>query len=347
MQVMMINSYNGKQEFRYRLDRLKESVDPRYLVESLGFNIMRETAKELRGPCIVHGGDNKTAFRFNKETKTWVCFSHRCHEIFGADVIGLVQAVLDVDFLGAVKYLENLVGDIDSSNYIEYKRKKERELFIRSKKNNQPRSSIVTEECLLQFKPFRSKYFVKQGFTAETLDHFEVAGGYTDGGGLIRDIIPIRNDENKLVAYSFRDIWNFTDYDNKYIHTLNFNKDKVLYNLNNAKEHTKNKPLIVVEGFKSVWRFYQCGINNVVACMGASVSPGQRNLLYTYALNGVIIMFDNDGPGFSGCIKVCEDIRGKIDVTPVFITETDKDGKGLDPADLSKEVVYNYLKGYI
>jgi len=191
---MMKNSHNDRHEFRYRLDRLKENIDPRYLVESLGFNIVRETAKELRGTCQIHGGDNKTAFRFNKETRTWICFSHRCHETFGADIIGLIKGALDVDFVGAMKYLENIVGDIDGSRYVEYKRKKERELFIRSRKATQPKSSIVTEECLKQFKPFRSKYFVKQGFTAETLDHFEVAGGYTDVGGLIRDIIPIRDD---------------------------------------------------------------------------------------------------------------------------------------------------------
>lgn len=342
MQAMMTNSHNDKNEFRYKLDRLKESVDPRYLVESLGFNIMRETAKELRGPCIIHGGDNKTAFRFNKETRTWICFSHRCHEIFGADIIGLIKAALDVDFVGAMKYLENLVGDIDSSRYVEYKRKKERELFIRSKKTNQPRSSIVTEECLKQFKPFRSKYFVKQGFTTEILDYFEIAGGYTDGGGLIRDIIPIRDDEDMLVAYSFRDIRNFTDYDNKYIHTLGFNKDKVLYNLNNAKNFMKNGNLIVVEGFKSVWKLCQYDIQNVVAVMGTQITFGQENLLYKYPIDNLIIFFDGDTAGISGAIKICERLRGKLNVIPIFITE-----EGKDPADLSKEIISGYLKGYI
>lgn len=343
MQVMtMKNSHSDKQEFRYKLDRLKESVDPRYLVESLGFNIMRETAKELRGPCMIHGGDNKTAFRFNKETRTWICFSHRCHEVFGADIIGLIKAVLDTDFLSALKYLENLVGDIDSSHYIEYRRKKERELFIRSKRSNQPKSSIVTEECLKQFKPFRSKYFVKQGFTTETLDHFELAGGYTDGDGLIRDIIPIRDDEGKLVAYSFRDVRNFTDYDNKYILTKGFNKDGVLYNLNHNKNFIKNGNLIVVEGFKSVWKLYQCGIQNVVAVMGTQMTSGQENLLYKHSIENLIVFFDGDVAGISGSIKVCERLRGKINVIPIFITE-----EGKDPADLSCEKLHGYLKGYI
>lgn len=347
MQAMMMNSHKDRQEFRYKLDRLKESVDPRYLVESLGFNIMRETAKELRGTCIIHGGDNKTAFRFNKTTRTWICFSHGCQEIWGADIIGLIKASLDTDFVSAVEYLESLVGDVSDSNYSEYKRKKEKEEFIRSKKSHQPTSSIVTEECLKQFKPFRSRYFLNQGFSKETLDFFEIGGGYTDSKGYIRDIIPIRNNQGTLMGYSMRDIRDFTDYDNKYIHSLGFDKNSVLYNLYNAIHHIENKPLIVVEGFKSVWRFWDYGINNVVAVMGSKICPGQVNLFYMYAVDDVVIMFDNDGPGAAGCIKACKDIGNKFNVIPIFITEVDEDGKGLDPSDLSKDVVYNYLEGFI
>lgn len=347
MQVTMMNSYKDNQEFRYKLDRLKESVDPRYLVESLGFNVVRETAKELRGTCAIHGGDNKTAFRFNKVTRSWICFSHRCHEIWGSDIIGLIKAAMDTDFISAVKYLESLVGDISDSNYIEYKRKKEREEFIRSKRNNHPRSNIVTEEHLKRFRPFRSRYFLDKGFSKETLDFFEIGGGYTDGKGYIRDVIPIRNNEGFLVGYGMRDIRDFTDYDNKYIHSLNFDKDSVLYNLHNAKHHVKDKPLIIVEGYKSVWRLWEYGIRNVVAVMGSTLCPGQVNLLYMYAINNIVIMFDNDGPGVEGCLKACEELKSKLNIIPVFITDVDENGKGLDPSDLSKDVVYNYLESFI
>jgi len=342
---MKKNSYNDKQDFRFKLDRLKDSVDPRYLLENLGFNIIRETAKELRGPCKIHGGDGKGAFRFNKDTRTWVCFSHRCHEIFGNDIIGLVKATLNVDFIEAKKYLENLVGDIDTSNYVEYKRKKAREKFIQSMRSEQPKSSIG-EEALIKHKPFRSSYFIEQGFTRETLDFFEIAGGYTDANGLIRDIIPIRNAEGLLVGCSMRDIRDFTDYDNKYIHTIGFNKNDVLYNLHNAKKYTNEKPLIIVEGFKSVWRLHQNGIFNTVAVMGSNITLGQINLLCEYALKGAVIMFDNDVAGYSGCINACNSLKSRVDAVPIFITEVDKDGKGLDPSDLPKETIYDYLKGY-
>lgn len=351
MAVMMKkNSDKEWQEFKYNLEKLKEIVDPRYLVESLGFSVSRETAKEVRGACKVHGGDNKTSFRFNKETRSWVCFSHKCHDIFGNDVIGLIKASLNVEFNGAVEYLESLVGELGKSGLdsIEYRRKKEREAFVKSRKDTKPKSSIVTEDCLKQFKPFRSNYFKNKGFKKETLDFFEIAGGYTDSRGFVRDIIPIRNDKGELAAYSMRDISDLGDYDFKYILTKDFDKDKVLYNLYNAKNNIKDKPLIIVEGFKSVWKFYEYGIHNVVAVMGSFIGPGQRNLLYTYALNGIIvIMFDNDGPGSYGCVKACEELRNKLDVKPIFMTEVDEEGNGLDPSDLDKEVVYRYLKKFI
>ena len=260
-------------DYKERLEVLKASVDPRYLLESLGIKTERETVKELRGACKVHGGDNRTAFRFNKQTRTWVCFSHKCHDVFGNDIIGLIRGCQGLDFLDAVDFLSRLVGDVGAGQALAYERKKERDSFIHLYKESKPTSSIVTEECLKQFKPFRSKLFLNEGYKKETLDYFEIAGGYTDSFGYIRDVIPIRDEKGTLVAYSFRDIrGKVKDDDFKYILSKNFNKDFVLYNLNNARDYLKDKPIIIVEGFKSVWRLYEYEIYNVVAAMGSSSS---------------------------------------------------------------------------
>jgi len=349
MAVMMKKSTDKKwQDFRDRLENIKAAVDPRELVESLGFSVTRETSREIRGACAIHGGDNKTSFRFNKETRTWVCFSHQCHEVFGHDIIGLIKAAMSMDFLQAVSYLEKFVGDVDI-NLLDSRRKKEKEEFIRSRaKRSEAAAKNVNEKDLQLFIPFRSDYFLKKGYTKETLDFFEIAGGYTDSFKHVRDIIPIRDDEGTLMAYSLRDITDTESYDYKYIFTTGFNKDVVLYNLNNAKKYTDDKYLIVVEGQKSVWRLHQYGIKNVVASMGTYITTGQRSLIYKYALKGVVIMFDNDGPGYMGISKACEDLRGKLnDVVPIFITEVDVHGKGLDPSDLSKEEAYSYLSKYV
>ena len=116
----------------------------------------------------------------------------------------------------------------------------------------------------------------------------------------------------------------------------------MLYNLNKAKKYSEEKPIIIVEGFKSVWRFLSYDIPNVVACMGNKITPGQQNLLISYALKGIVVMFDCDVAGAEGISSAYKDLKDKIEVTPIFITQD-----GLDPADLSCEQIHQYLEGYM
>jgi hypothetical protein len=344
--MMTTRGFKKNDDFKQNLKNLKSVVDPRYLVESLGFVVDRETSKEIRCECIIHGGDNKTAFRFNKETKTWVCFTRRCHEIFGYDIIGLIQAVFSYDFMTALKYLQELVGDVDNLSFraLQYELKRDKEEFIRRNKKFEPGDSIVTEECLFQFKQFRSNHFIECGFSNEILDYFEVADGYTDRDGVIRDVIPIRDVMGLLVGYSLRDTRHEADDDRKYIHTYGLDKDRVLYNLHNAKNYGETMPLIVVEGQKSVWKMHEYGIYNVVASMGSKLTPGQCNLLCSYAMNGIITMFDNDLAGVNATTSAYKDLHTRMSVTPILITEVDNEGKGLDPSNLPKDTILEYLE---
>ncbi len=335
---MSINtSLNGNQTFRDKLETLKLSVEPKYLLESLGFKIEKENSKELRCACIIHGGDNKTSFRFNIDKRTWVCFSHHCQEVYGYDVISLVQAVLKVNFIQAIEYLQS-IASCDVYLY-EYKRRQEINKFVASNNSIQ---SVVSENNLLCYKGLRSNHFINDGFSNETLDYFEVGGGYVDKFGVIRDVIPIRDDSGKLVAYSLRDIRDFA-VDDKYINTPNFNKDKVLYNLYNVIKMGVAKPIIVVEGYKSVWKLYEYGIYNVVASMGSVITEGQTNLLCKYALKGVVIAFDNDLPGVVGMLYSYKALRKKINVIPLFLSGINLK-IGDSPAEFSKEDAYKYLE---
>jgi hypothetical protein len=84
-----------------------------------------------------------------------------------------------------------------------------------------------------------------------------------------------------------------------------------------------------------------------VAAIGSTVTQGQRRLLYSNALQGAVIFFDNDIAGVIGTIDAYSNLKSKMDIRPIFITETDENGNGLDPADLDKETMYNYLQEYI
>lgn len=338
---------NRWDDFKEKLDYLKSSIEPRYLLENLGISFEHDTHREIRCGCPIHHGDNKTAFRFNKDTRTWVCFTHKCHESHGNDIIGLIKGVTGKDFTESVNYLKFLMGDTNEVDYIEAKRKREMSNFMQSYDNVNLKPISVNEVSLDKFKCLRTDYFYKMGFSNSTLDHFEVAGGWTDKYNLQREIIPIRDHNNVLMAYSLRDIReNIEDDDFKYILTTGFDKQNCLYNLNNAKNFCDTLPIIVVEGFKSVWRLHECGIKNVVSTIGAGITEGQQLLLCRYALKGAVIMFDNDKAGVEATIKAYNDLNELLEVRPVFLQEMDKKGKGLDPSDLTQQQIYEYLETY-
>jgi len=337
----------GWEDFKDKLDYLKTSVDPRYLLENLGVSVEHETYKEIRCGCPVHHGDNKTAFRFNKDTRTWVCFTHKCHEAHGNDVIGLIKAITGRDFIASVDYLKFLMGDTNEIDYVEAKRKREISNFIQSYDTVILKHKSVNENSLNKFKTLRTGYFLSKGYKNSTLDYFEIGGGWVDSQDVAREIIPIRDHHGSLVAYSLRDTRdNVEDDDFKYILTPGFDKQNCLYNLDKAKKYGDVLPIIVVEGFKSVWRLYEYGIKNVVATIGAGITEGQQLLLCRYALKGIVVMSDNDKAGVEATIKACNALSGKLDICPVFIQEVDENGKGLDPSDLTQQQVYEYLKTY-
>ena len=330
------------------LNLLKESVDIFYLMDQLGIKYTKASRKELRGTCSIHGGDNKTAFRFNLQKRTWVCFTHKCHEEYGNDILGLIMAKMKCDFKQALSFLKNIAGDIDGvkTSYLKRKQNDERNNFI-STYGDPVVPSYVSEEALLLFKSLRFPFFtlpINGGFSVDTLNYFEVSGGFVDSFGIQRDIIPIRNAAGTLVAYSLRDITgNSIAEDSKYILTEGFVKDSVLYNLNNARRYCVDLPLIIVEGFKSVWKLYEYGIYNVVAVMGSCVTEGQVDLLKAYALKGIVILFDPDSAGLEGAEYSMKLLNGLVKYDIVLMSET----YGSDPAELSKEKTYSYLGSYV
>ncbi len=333
----------SKEDRRNQISRVKEAIDADQLLRALGFDISRNTADEVRAPCKVHGGDNKTSFRMSKQTKNWLCFSHGCHENVGYDVISLVRHVLGLSFPDAMKYLESISGvNIhDEAAYVEYKRQKDKRVFMdRMQDNKQVPSALVSEEYLKSFRKFRSIYFEDKGFSSSLLDEFEVGGGYVDKYGFQRDVIPIRDSEGVLRAYSCRDTTGKADYDYKYLLTKGFDKDKVLYNLYRAKQYMGEKRiLIIVEGFKAMWNCHRAGYKNTVACMGSRITTGQQNLLYSNAFT-IILLLDGDDPGMLGTAKAVKDMRGKINIVPKFFPYSDK-----DPGDVSTEELKTIIGG--
>jgi DNA primase len=93
-----------------------------------------------------------------------------------------------------------------------------------------------------------------------------------------RVVIPIHNDQGVLVAYAGRSPGDPPEGEGKYRFPPNFKKSLVLFNLHRAREHA-TEGLIVVEGFFTVFEFFQRNRKNVVALMGSSMSTEQERLI--------------------------------------------------------------------
>jgi len=315
---------------------IKQVIDPESLLSHLGFLILRRTSKELRGPCKVHGGDNPTAFRFNTESKTWCCYTRHCEGDKNKDIIGLVQLCTKQPFVESVKFLADLCG-INLENQAalteEFTKIKEQQEMLKEVRRNQtnvPVTSFFPEEVVEDLLPHRSDYFLERGFPEELLDFYGI-GGTTDGRGVHRETIPIRDEDGHLLTISARRT--DSDEDPKYTLMKDIKKEATLYNLHIAREYTgEDRTLILVEGFVDVWALSLLGIYNVVAMMGTYITPNQARLLWKYAEN-IIVMLDPDDAGREAAPKVAEMLSLGASVRVVDLPDG-KDPKNLTYIDL-------------
>jgi DNA primase len=329
------------------LANIKLTIDPESVLNHLGFNIVKRSGRELRGPCKIHGGDNITGFRFNLESRTWCCYTRHCEGDGDRDLVGLVQKATGSSFVDAVQFLADIAGvDLNdqgelSEQYLEMKQKREIQQEIKKASPVVPVTNHFPELVLEELKTQRSSYFEDRGFPADLLDFYEI-GGFTDSKGVHRETIPIRDEDGGLLTISGRRT--DSNEDPKYLLMKNINKGTTLYNLDVAKWYTgdvqagADRTLILVEGFVDVWGLAMQGVYNVVSAMGTDITPNQRDLLSKYAEN-VIIMLDADNAGRAGAVRVNKMLNKIVNTTVVDLLD------GKDPKDFTYADVKQYLGG--
>jgi DNA primase len=343
---------NNKQSLRAAIQNIKDAVDGANLLQSLGFEIKRDTGDEIRCRCVIHGGDNETAFRFKKSTKHFSCYTHGCHEE-SSDIIGLVCAVRKCSFKEALEFLSEHTGvPIESSDISESEaqrlctlkdlRKTKRETDFEKKllETSDPDKIEWMSSHVDHFIAKRTDYFERRGFPRHLLDLFEVGStNYFSEG--VRATIPIRDELANLVGVSTRIERELTEQDKnipKYRNLKNFNKENYLYNLHNAKDYAKyfGDTLILVEGYTGVWRLWQAGIPVGVSCMGVHLSDIQRHYISKHALH-CLVMLDGDKAGLKGTTQVEKALRGFVKVTS--FCELNQEPSKYEPEKLNELVM--------
>ena len=154
-----------------------------------------------------------------------------------------------------------------------------------------------------------------RGLKEVTIDFFGL--GHHAGKGIMsgRVVIPIHNEQGELVSYAGR--WpadaGWPERTQKYQLAPGFKKSHVLFNLHRAKQHATDG-LIVVEGFFTVFEFWQRGRRNVVALMGSTMSAEQERLIVqTVGPKGRVLLFlDDDAAGRKGSADALSRLSSQV-----------------------------------
>jgi DNA primase len=321
-------------------EKTLENID--FILSELGFDIDEFSINndEMRSSCPIHEGDNSTAFSINCKYGSWRCYTNKCHENHGNSIFHLISAILSKDqkcsFYDAITWVANKLNIEMSEDYELSSEEIELNKSIRYIKNNIYLKNKIDKVVENDFIPFKlsimkdsiktSKYFLDQGFSKETLDHFHV--GFCNEKNkpmYLRSFAPILSEDGEMVlGVTGRTIHEKCEYcpeyhikgngcprDNpivrgypKWKH-FGFKKSNVLYNIHDAKDHIKKyNSVIITEGPKEVWWLYQYNIKNVICLFGLDISFYQIKKLIEYGVNTIIVMLDNDEKGIEATEKL-------------------------------------------
>ena len=270
-----------------------------------------DSGVDLSSACPIHGGDNPQAWVYSKEKMIWSCFTQQCNKRFGNDIIGLVSAVRECNFIEATTWLKKVLNlstdDINVDSEILYIQS------IASNASKEKTHKIYDRECLNRLIE-NYDYFTSRGYDRSTLNNFNC--GYAESGKMFRRMVfPIEDINNNIVGFTGRIIYekckicdmyhkegkDFCRYGTKakWLNSKDTPKSTVIFNLNRAMEYIKSsKKLIIVEGIPDVMRLWQNGIKNVVCVLGVGLNKKQLTTLISIGvISDIYLCTDQDKAG--------------------------------------------------
>ena len=281
------------------------------------------------GLCPFHSEDTPS-FSVSTSKQIFYCFG--CHK--GGNVIHFIMEIEKCGYLDALKILAERaqvrLPEPEDDNY-----RKEAQLRDRVKEalveaaryfytNLYSNLGISAREYLTAraISPSTAKAFGlgyapdqwtglllhlrKKGYSDEVLSQ---CGLFTKGkkqGELIdlfrgRLMFPIFDTLGKIIAFGGRIIGEGNP---KYINSpesVVYSKQRNLYGLNFAKT-TKEKKMIIVEGYMDVITMHQAGVKNAVASLGTALTERQLDLLSRYT-EEVVLFYDSDSAGQAAAMR--------------------------------------------
>ena len=270
---------------------VQDNLDVRAILDYYGFRDITETASAYRACCMIHGGNNPTAFIWNKENNLWFCHTGDCG---GGDVFNLIERIDKINFSDAVKKAACILGlDITGMSFdisIDRLNKEQRKWLERQRKRLGNKQNA---EYAIPYVNYYTECETFDRFPSSVLEHFDArfCKIYPLEESVLKNklVIPL-TEEGKTVGVALRDTTG--KYLPKWMYAPKQIKiDNILYNYETVVELTNKGEIdevILVEGIFDVWAYYQIGIKNVVAVFGSSVSDEQFSAILKLGIDVVL-----------------------------------------------------------
>ena len=314
-----------------QIDDVKSRLD---IVEVISSYVnLQRSGSSLKANCPFHQERTPSFFVF-PDRQSWRCFG-ACAD--GGDAFSFVMKHDKVEFREALQTLAARVGITLVNN--EESRSNARELFeINDAARRFFQQMLDTEEAR-----FVREYLERRGVNERSIQTFEIgyspprdnrllahlrqAGHHdeliaraalareTEDGRLYdffrgRLMIPIRDWEARVAGFGSRALdENATP---KYLNTPRtpaFDKSRILYAMNLAKEPVRQHGAVIVEGYMDAIMAHQHGYDNVVASMGTALTERQVDLVRRLTTN-VTMALDGDPAGRNATLRSLESSWG-------------------------------------
>jgi DNA primase len=274
-----------------------------------------------RCPFHKNGQEGHPSFIVNLVRGTYKCFTGYC-AVNGS--LEHLLVTLGVSPSIAKMELKGLEFEIETNN--QFRKLQFKNQF---KAGDPYLAKTILPDILLSAYDFPAQDIIADGFSQETINHFQVgydikqnritypvrdmygnlAGMSTRSTSLSKDQEP----RYRVYQGAFTDLYgqkrsgDYGNWFNDQFPGYAFNNHDFLWNFDkvwkDVRGGTQYPYVILVEGFKACMWVRQCGFPNVVALMGSKISYEQRLLLQKLSLP-VCLMLDNNPAGKEGAIKV-------------------------------------------
>lgn len=327
------------------IETLKQQLD---IVDVVGnYFELKKSGSSYKCLCPFHD-DTSPSLHVSPTKQIYHCFA--CGA--GGDAIKFVMEYEKLNYPEALEKLATMYNfslTYTKSDGKTYERKKVLEILNRD-----------YQKCLGK-NPQAKKYLKDRGIYASSVEKFEIGyaphSNYTlnllsqsgvtiaeakeygaadigEGGRayarfIDRITFPIYSPNGKIVGFGGRTISNHPA---KYVNspqTKLFNKSRLLYGYDIAKnEIMKKEAMIVTEGYLDVIMLHQAGFANTVATLGTALTAEHLPLI-TRTNPKVILAYDGDEAGVMAAMKASQLLSlNMIDGGVVLF------GGGMDPADM-------------